>query len=367
MDGLFMHDGISDSSIAEFNDQLLLLTRKVDKIMTKGMNSTWLIGDNPLPVMYDNHENHARFISNVLKMRDLELLNTNLPWVLKSYEARGISRDYFSQVLEAWKSAISSTLSPEAAADINKIYDWMMEKLPEIWDVIDKLKEEQPHAIQSTESRYESISKIFTGHLLNGDFLKAQQIAADELKISSIQDVYMQIIQPAMCTVGKLWEMGSISVAHEHLATSIVMRLLSYFYPEYVIREATKGKVLVTASVNEFHEIGARMVADLLEIDGWDVHYLGADMPVKDLVSMAEELEVFALCISVTMGFNIQRVKELIQAVRNNKKLAEVKILVGGRALTMSSHLPEFLGADAVESSAVKGLQLLEDWYSKSA
>jgi len=372
----FSRASIAPESVSEYENNLIQLVRKVDKLLTKKNAEHNLIGDNSLSVMYDNHENHAHFILNVLQLNDWELLRNTLPWVLHSYTARGFSPRYFREVLSAYKAAMHSVLSGKAAEEISALYDWMADLLPLIERQNEALRQ-QPEQTQEEQTQmpadhYADIVQAFTGYLLDGDYRSAHAVVSQELATISIQDVYLNIIQPAMYRVGDLWEEGSISVAHEHLATSIVMRLISYFYPEYVVRDPIKGSVIVTASVNEYHEVGARIVADLLEIDGWDVFYLGADTPPQDLLTLVKEHKVFAVCISVTMSFNLNKVRELIRLIRESsgepsgESAGEpaVKILVGGNAFRYSSHLKEEIDADACGSSALESLVILDRWHS---
>lgn len=79
-----------------------------------------------------------------------------------------------------------------------------------------------------------------------------------------------------MYEVGNLWERGEISVAEEHLASSIISRIMSTIYSKFITFENTRGKAVVTATANEFHKLGSRIVADSLEMNGWDVNHLGS-------------------------------------------------------------------------------------------
>ena len=53
----------------------------------------------------------------------------------------------------------------------------------------------------------------------------------------------------------------------------------------------TDGIVVVTTAPNEFHEIGAWMIANTLEGDGWDIHFLGSNTPKRDLLLHLKETE----------------------------------------------------------------------------
>ena len=74
-----------------------------------------------------------------------------------------------------------------------------------------------------------------------------------------------------------------------------------------VCHDRGKGNLVVTCVGNETHGLGSRMVLDFLEMDGWEVTYLGADTPHSDIISMLKERNARALLVSVT-GHNVKRV-----------------------------------------------------------
>ena len=110
----------------------------------------------------------------------------------------------------------------------------------------------------------------------------------------------------------------------------------------------TKGKVSVTATDNEHHEIGARIIADFLEMDGWNVIYLGSNVPEKDLLKTIEEENPTIICLSVTMVFNIDHVQNIIYKIREQNKQNRIKIVVGGYAFSRATIDDRKLGADEI-------------------
>ncbi len=357
---------VSERASNEYEDMLPSLISSVDKRMTARQEELDLIGSNPLSVMYDNHENHGSLMLNVLRFNDFELLKNILPWVLSNYTAKGFSPAYFEEVLDQWKKAVAQHLSAEAAQEIIPVYEWMEETVPRMIEQLKANTLVPPDGMKVlAEARSREIQD-FVETLISGDYQKAhryiQQRATDQ---QSLQQVYDSLIRPAMYEVGRLWEQGRISVAYEHLATSVIMRIITYFYVDVVSSEQTKGKALVTASANEYHEIGARIVADFLEMDGWNVSYLGANTPAEDLISMIEDEGHDILCISVTMPFNLVHARKLISRIREKEQLQHTCIMVGGLAFTYSSTAAEKLGADAAAASAAECVRLADSWWTE--
>ncbi|HYP04694.1 MAG TPA: cobalamin-dependent protein [Bryobacteraceae bacterium] len=183
--------------------------------------------------------------------------------------------------------------------------------------------------------------------------LRGRRQAAIELLLEAAQHdytlpkLYEDVLQPAMYRIGALWETNEITVAQEHMATAITQYAMAQLYP--LIRPAgpVKGNVLITGVEGEQHQLGANMVADMLEMDGWNVHFLGADTPAESVVAAAGEYQANVVGISATMLFNLLRVRDLIQRLRETDTGKDVKIIVGGSAFR---HAPQFareIGADA--------------------
>jgi methanogenic corrinoid protein MtbC1 len=170
-----------------------------------------------------------------------------------------------------------------------------------------------------------------------------------------------------MVEIGRLWEIGDITVAQEHLASSLVSRVMASLYPRILVAQHTLGKAVVTTSPNEYHELGARMVADVLETDGWDAYFLGANTPRKDLVQMLLDRRPELLLISVAMFFNLVRAQEIVEAVRAREELRDIRIMIGGRALLHDPGLWRRLGADGWGADAVQAAALAKSWWEQDS
>ncbi|UCE60767.1 MAG: cobalamin-dependent protein [Phycisphaerales bacterium] len=120
-----------------------------------------------------------------------------------------------------------------------------------------------------------------------------------------------------------------------------------------------KGKFVVAAAVGgELHEIGVRMVADFFEMDGWDVIYLGANMPSTDVLSMIRERRADLLTVSVSTILHLCTVGELIDQIREDESCTGTKVLVGAPPFRSVPDLWSELGADGSATSATEAVKL---------
>ena len=71
------------------------------------------------------------------------------------------------------------------------------------------------------------------------------------------------------------------------------------------VSETQRGRPVITGVEGEFHQIGANMVADVLESGGWDVRFLVTQLPHAGILDAVEEHDADLLGISVTMVCNL--------------------------------------------------------------
>jgi methanogenic corrinoid protein MtbC1 len=311
-----------------------------------------LIGDNPPVLFADNHRNHALFMEEVFESGQFGLLATTLPWVYHAYHARGVHYDYFAIELGLWRRAITAALPPEQAAPIGAVYDWMIDQ----HDQVIRLAEARTGSIPRVRPELTNVFEALTEALFQADDARIITLCRGLQEGGmALETLLHQLIFPSMQRVGLLWEDGRITVADEHQATAIMNRVLAALYYDQTFPELSCGRALVAASVNDFHELGAWMVATCLELDGWDVAYLGANVPIDALLRKAEALQPALVALSITMPFSLRGARATIAGLR--RQLPEVRILIGGQVFEFLPSLADDMGADACLNDCVAGVR----------
>jgi DNA-binding XRE family transcriptional regulator len=123
---------------------------------------------------------------------------------------------------------------------------------------------------------------------------------------------------------------------------------------------------VVSAVEGEQHFMGARMVADLLEQEGWAVDFLGPNTPGPDLIALvAGRRPVDLLVVSVTMDQLLTSVRQLSDGIR--ALLSPPKIMVGGLAARGRPDLAASLEVDYVASDAADAVAAAAALVASSA
>lgn len=107
-----------------------------------------------------------------------------------------------------------------------------------------------------------------------------------------------ELIQPLLERIGDQWRDGSLRIAHEHMASTIVHAFLAAGNAAQV-PEPGSPLLIVTAPVRNRHELGALLAASLGLDLGWEVLYLGVDLPVEEIAAAALQRGARAVFLSL--------------------------------------------------------------------
>jgi len=206
------------------------------------------------------------------------------------------------------------------------------------------------------------LRKKYFDFVLSGDKDLATKLILDAARNKfSVKDIYFYVLERSLKEVGRLWEMNIMDISQEHYFSNVTQQIMSQLYP-YINTKEKNGYSCVSLSVNgDFHNIGIRMVTDLLEAEGWKTYYLGSNIPTQNVIKAVQERKANMLVISATMAFNLDSVSNLIMAVRTAKQCKNVKIMVGGRAFNIDKHLWKTVGADGSASTAEETVKIAEN------
>jgi len=179
--------------------------------------------------------------------------------------------------------------------------------------------------------RIAEIYNRYLGHLLQGERQACLEIINELIENQvPLKSIYLQVFERSMYQVGTLWETNKISVATEHIATSVTESAMGLLFPIIFNAEHCGRKAIVSCVATEYHQIGGRMVADIFELHGWDSYFLGGNVPVTDLLRMVEDKQPDVIGLSLTLYSHLPDLLRHIHSIHN--AFPDIKMLVGGQA-----------------------------------
>lgn len=193
--------------------------------------------------------------------------------------------------------------------------------------------------------------------LVAGDAAGAWGVVEAAMAAGAAPDrVYLEVISPALVSIGDRWAGGELDISAEHRATAVVHRLIGRLGPQFGRRGRTRGVVVVGAPTGETHSLVVSMLADLLRGEGWEVSDLGADVPGHSFATAAREVSPVAVVISVTASESLSAAAEACATLR--AELPDTPVVIGGRAI-VDETMARDLGADAFSTDVEALVELL--------
>lgn len=165
-----------------------------------------------------------------------------------------------------------------------------------------------------------------------------------------IDDIYTEVIAPALREVGRMWHRSEASVADEHFSTSASRRVIARLRVDARSRPWNGKRMLAANPAGDLHDFGLQMATDLFELDGWRVEFLGASTPNDAIVATLEgsdgpAFDILVLCSQTFLS--LRALAELIDEVRASSMTARLPIMVGGTPFREIPDLWKCVGADA--------------------
>ncbi len=341
-----------------------LMLSKINQLIEERGNLNDLLNINKIKMMHDNHRNHIDFMSALFILNRFELLMNVIPWVYISYHSHSFKFEYFKFILLSWKKVISEVMGDEAI-EIIEVYDWILEHHQDFINLAQNVTFEKA----VVDEEYIEEKDKFLSAMLKSDYRNCMDIAKKYINdFDSLMEFYSNVIRPAMYEVGSMWMFGKITVAEEHLMTAIITRILSSIYLECDLPGKTKGTAFITSSPNEYHEVGAWIVAHTLEYLGWRVIYLGANMPQADLIEIIRNKKPDILGISVAMQYNLIYAKDIIDEIKSDSSINKnLKVIVGGQAFNTIPDLYKTLNADSYANEINQLIEITNKWWEEAS
>lgn len=198
--------------------------------------------------------------------------------------------------------------------------------------------------------------------LLRGDRGTCRSVVEETLQSGiPANSVYLHLIWPVMAEVERLLRADKITTIQEHLATRINRTLVDQLQNKLPRRPARHKKVAVSCAREELQELGAQIIADLFESDGWEVRFLGGGLSNDDIFGYINEYAPDVLLVYGTTPKQAPDVRRLIDRVRGVNAWPDMRIIVSGGLFNRAEGLWEEIGADGFAATAADVLQVAAD------
>jgi len=120
------------------------------------------------------------------------------------------------------------------------------------------------------------------------------------------------------------------------------------------------GKVVFGTVAGDIHDIGKDIVVFMLDVNGFEVHDLGVDVPAQKFVDKIKESGAPIVGLSGFLTLAYDSMKQTIDAMKAAGLRDKVKVMIGGGQIT--EEVRKYTGADAYGKDAMAGVSLAQKW-----
>jgi methanogenic corrinoid protein MtbC1 len=165
-----------------------------------------------------------------------------------------------------------------------------------------------------------------------------------------------------MAIVGRRFEAGEYFVPELILAGEILRQISEIVKPHLVAGgDAPKlGTVVLGTVAGDIHDIGKDIVHFMLDVNGFEVHDLGVDVPVATFVDKVREVRPGIVALSGFLTLSYDAMRDTINALAEAGLRDSIKVMIGGG--TVDEQVRLFSGADAFGSDAMAAVNLARAW-----
>jgi methanogenic corrinoid protein MtbC1 len=290
---------------------------------------------------------HLEFLRGVFECGLLQPMVDYLCWLDGVLAARTVPTEHLAQSLEWLAEYYTEHMDGEDGESVAQT----------LRDARGQFLAAGPSAHESSPPRAPDPwpeAAAFEAALLTGDRPQALAILKACLDAGrSLVDAELHVVQPSLYRIGEKWQANQVSVAQEHLATAIAQAVMTACLLSVRPPRRLGKKALLACVEGNHHAVGLQMVADALQLAGWQVQYLGANTPTASLVQQAIDWQPDLLGLSVSFPQQLRMVRtvmaELDARLLGGKRPA---VIVGGLAINRFSQLAGIVGADGTAGDA---------------
>jgi len=176
-----------------------------------------------------------------------------------------------------------------------------------------------------------------------------------------LSDIVENGLRKGLEQVGAKYEAGEYFLAELLFAASMIDEAMQILRPE--LQKQTiekKGRILLGTVRGDMHNIGKNIFKMMAEAAGFEVNDLNVDVDPEVFVEKSRKIKPDVLGLSCLLTTSLSEIKIVIDMLSEAKMRNDMKVLIGGNAVT--KEFAEEVGADATALNAIEGVSFCKDW-----
>ena len=166
----------------------------------------------------------------------------------------------------------------------------------------------------------------------------------------------------AMEVVGDRFAGGQYFIPELVYSGELLKQITELVKPHLVQSDDTNylGTVVIGTVAGDIHDIGLNIVEFMLNVNGFEVHNLGVDVPIEKFVEKMKETSAPVLGLSGFLTLAFDAMKDTVEALEVAGIRGKMKIMIGGGQ--MDDEVMKYAKADAYGKDAMAAVTLAKKW-----
>ena len=172
----------------------------------------------------------------------------------------------------------------------------------------------------------------------------------------------LDLSSQAMQVVGERYQEGTYFLPELIMSGEMLRKIGEVLKPHLAAQtqEQKKLGIVVLGTVRgDIHDIGKDIVGFMLEVNGFEVHDLGIDVPEETFVSAVKEKKPQVLALSGFLSVAFDSMKSTIEEVEKAGLKKDLKVIIGGGQ--MDDTVRKYTGADAYGEDAMAAVAFAKE------
>ncbi|MGI8643791.1 MAG: MerR family transcriptional regulator [Thermomicrobiales bacterium] len=154
--------------------------------------------------------------------------------------------------------------------------------------------------------------------LIAFDASEAERIVEEALALAGVEAVCLEVLQPVLHDIGDRWASGEVGISAEHYASHFVLRKIGSLF-NLSRPDEGRGPLVAACLEGEMHEVGLLLTSLFLSRRGYSVIYLGANLPLEDLLVTVRRVDPAMVLLSTSTDLGARRL------ARASQRLTEIR------------------------------------------
>ena len=243
----------------------------------------------------------------------------------------------------------------DAGFSISQLVSSSDEELKELissMNIIDlpvrNITSQSENTINLPETTYDNYIEGFMNALEQMDSKSLENVLIQAETDYGVNGMVENVLVPLMEEIGEGWRKGNLRISHEHLASHVIRTFLGGVLATHKSSPSAPN-VLVTTPSDQWHDIGALIIAVTAASEGWNVTYLGANLPSEEIAGSVKQNNCRAVILSIIYPEDdpalVLEIRKLKRSLPDN-----VAIIAGGRASVSYKAVLDEIDAIQVDS-----------------